>query len=356
MDHPEKKIVLIKYFKLIVINLIVLVLLIVFLQLLLSAAGEKPYSETQKAQISTDSDKPFFQKDSLLGYKHCTGDFEVHLKEGFTFVANHTNHAFRKTSKLETVDSIQRPEIWLLGCSFTYGWSLHDEETFAWCLQSKLEDFKVINMGVSGYGTIHFYLQLKSALKNKKTKPVIVILNHADFHHERNINTYNYNRSISTWNNFGKIKRPFVETEDYKKLKIDYLENSYTPWAISRKYALAKWTQFRVEQFLDGRKFKTSKKITAHLLDEIKQLCLENNIQLLITNVGLKKEFIQNYTYKNNVSFVDVAVDYHEAKYNNLPFDKHPSAAAHQVYCTRIYEYLQSSQKYIAPITLKKWN
>ncbi|MFK7806402.1 MAG: SGNH/GDSL hydrolase family protein [Saprospiraceae bacterium] len=331
---------LIKAIKLLAVNLVVVSALLVLLEGMLLMIGVKPYTENKKAPIYVQSEKRFFQKDSLLGYKHCLGGFDFLLKGNYQFSVSHDENTFRKTSNAFESSKENRPEIWLLGCSFTYGWSLNDKETFAWCLQEKLNQYKIVNLGVNGYGTLHFYLQLKATLESTKEKPEILIVNHADFHHERNINSYNYNRSISTWNNFERIKRPFVETNNYKKLNINYCENKYTPWEISKEYALAKSFQFKLERFIDGRKFKTSKKITTLLLDEIKLLCRQNNIQLLITNVGLKKKFIKDYTLEKNIPFTDIAVDYRKSEFNNLPHDKHPSAKANRMYCERIYNFM----------------
>ena len=330
-----------KAIKLIVINIIVIILFSILTECILVGLGQRPYSSQEKNEIILKSGKQFFQQDDILGYKHCSGKFDIELKKGlYNFSATHKN-TLRITSDLNALEYVNKDEIWIFGCSFTYGWSLNDEATFSWDLQKRLKQYKVVNWGVSGYGTLQFYLQLKAALKSNK-KPTIVIVNHGDFHHERNINSYNYKRSISKWNNFEKIKRPYLVSCSRDTPKIKYVRNEYCPWNLSTKYAMMKNIQFGCERILDGIKHKKSLRITASLLDSINDLCKENNIELIITNVGLKKEFIRKYSAENDIAYLDISVDYTNPEFNNLPYDNHPNVKANQVYSDKIYKYISS--------------
>ncbi len=329
-----------KYIKLIFINCIIFIVLIVISEFALQAIGRKPYDIQQKASIAEVSERRFFQADTLLGYKHCKGQFNLQLHNGnYQFSTTHLESTLRKSAPNAENNILSKDEIWLMGCSFIYGWSLNDEETYAWKLQRKLPQYQIRNYGVNGYGTLHFYLQLKKALE-KNRPPKLVIIHHADFHHERNINTYNYHKAITQWNDFGQIKRPYLNTSSYKALQINYLQNNYTPWEISKKYVLADRFQICWERFIDGRYHKSSLKITAFLLDQIHTLCKKNDIDLLIANVGLKKEFIYSYIKEKSIPFVDIAVDYTIPKYNNLPYDKHPNTVANDSYSNEIYQYM----------------
>src|ERR1051326_826096 len=44
-----------------------------------------------------------------------------------------------------------RPEVLLLGCSFTFGWAVSDDETWAWRLQALRPDLDVRNRGTGAY-------------------------------------------------------------------------------------------------------------------------------------------------------------------------------------------------------------
>ena len=75
------------------------------------------------------------------------------------------------------------PEILFLGCSFTFGIGVNDDETFPALLASKpWRGFRIRNQSFSGYGTNHAYVMLREALAAPK-RPACVFYayaNHAD--------------------------------------------------------------------------------------------------------------------------------------------------------------------------------
>lgn len=74
-----------------------------------------------------------------------------------------TKMSFDENRRLNTIDdkiSYDQNIISVLGDSFAMGWGVNDDETFSYHLQ-KLMDKKVINLGVSSYGTIREIKKLK---------------------------------------------------------------------------------------------------------------------------------------------------------------------------------------------------
>jgi hypothetical protein len=78
-----------------------------------------------------------------------------------------------------------RDAIVLVGCSFTMGHGISDEETFGWKLQQLLHR-PVYNYGVGGYGTYQAFLRLESVLAELEPPPSIVLYGFAGFHATRN--------------------------------------------------------------------------------------------------------------------------------------------------------------------------
>ncbi len=74
-----------------------------------------------------------------------------------------TKMSFDENRRLNTIDdkiSYDQNIISVLGDSFAMGWGVNDDETFSYHLQ-KLMNKKVINLGVSSYGTIREIKKLK---------------------------------------------------------------------------------------------------------------------------------------------------------------------------------------------------
>jgi len=320
--------------KLIAGNFVVLLVFLLMMELVLRIRGHKEYPG-ERPDIVVEPGKKYFQKDSLLGYKHLPGKYEITLGGEYKFVTTHENNSLRITSDLQKNDSVAKPEVWMLGCSFTHGWSINDNETFTWLTQAEFKNYKFVNWGTSGYGTLHFYLLLKKALE-QRDKPKLVIINHANFHFGRNTFSRKRRRSVSRWNFLGKLNQPFATLDEKGKMMIKYSEVEYMPWMLSKYSALANYFEAKYDIYLDKKDKQDETKITELILDEISGICSKYGVDVLITNIGDHNDFIKNYCDKNNKQFVDISVDVSKDGYNNLPFDSHPSAIANKVYAEKL--------------------
>jgi len=79
-----------------------------------------------------------------------------------------------------------RPALLLVGCSFTFGWALSDDQTWGARLQELRPDVAVENRGVGGYGTLQSLLVLEELLSRKQERPARVLYGFID-HGLRNV-------------------------------------------------------------------------------------------------------------------------------------------------------------------------
>ena len=119
-----------------------------------------------------------------LGYVHLPGQYRITLNHSYTFRATYGDDGLRVTHPPVEASSASgdKEEIWIFGCSFTDGWSLNDEETYAWLLQEKLPAYEVRNFGVDGYGNLQALIQLKEALRAGRRPPRVAVVTYASFH------------------------------------------------------------------------------------------------------------------------------------------------------------------------------
>ena len=330
-----------KIFKLILGNLIVFLSILLIIELTLRIRGHKTYPGNPP-DIVVKPDGKYFQKDSLLGYKHRTGKFQVTLKGEYDFITQHDSATHRLTGSAAESGMSPKPEIWVFGCSFTHGWSINDAETFPWKLQANLSDFKVINWGVTGYGTIHFYLQLRQALM-KRDKPGMVIINHADFHHDRNVLSFQKKRSSLRWNFPENLSQPYCIIDENGELNILYSNIESKSWKLSEHSALANYCEVKYKSYLDRKNQGKRKAITEQLLDEIISLCKENDVKIILSNINGNSEFLHKISLTHKVPFIDISVDLTENGYSNYPYDGHPSSKSNSIYADRIISFLRDS-------------
>jgi hypothetical protein len=197
-------------------------------EIVLRVAGYKPW-QIENVDVAVEPKGNFFTKDSELGYKHLPGKFKVTLNGNYSFNATHLNNSLRITHPLNTYNqSSKKPEIWIFGCSFTYGWSLNDSETYAWLLQEKLPKYEIVNFGVNGYGTLHSLIQFKEALK-QANKPKIAVIAYAGFHDRRNTLLRARRKQMAAWNKLGILLQPDARLNGennftYSMAKLEYRE------------------------------------------------------------------------------------------------------------------------------------
>ena len=64
----------------------------------------------------------------------------------------------------------------LVGCSFTQGYSVADEETYAWRLNRRFPALAVDNFGTGGYSTHQAYLRMKAELDRRRDRPPALVV------------------------------------------------------------------------------------------------------------------------------------------------------------------------------------
>jgi hypothetical protein len=83
-------------------------------------------------------------------------------------------------------DAPGRPEIVVVGGSYTMGWAIGDADTWAWRVQELLPDRRVMNFAVSGYGTYQSLLVLERELP-RLAAPRDVVYGMIQHHKNRNV-------------------------------------------------------------------------------------------------------------------------------------------------------------------------
>jgi hypothetical protein len=103
-----------------------------------------------------------------------------------------------------------RPQLVVVGCSFTQGWALTDEDTYPWRLQTAFPDLEVLNYGTAGYGTYQSLLALERHLARSTTPPAMVVYGLIEFHEERNVLPADWLHALRRATVAGPQRAPFV--------------------------------------------------------------------------------------------------------------------------------------------------
>ncbi|MEG4604841.1 SGNH/GDSL hydrolase family protein [Microcoleus sp. F6_B6] len=301
-------------------------------------AGYKPW-QIENVDVAVEPKGNFFTKDSELGYKHLPGKFKVILNGNYSFNATHLNNSLRITHPLNTYNlSSKKHEIWIFGCSFTYGWSLNDSETYPWLLQEKLPKYEIVNFGVNGYGTLHSFIQFKEALK-QGNKPKIAVIAYAGFHDRRNTLLRAIRKQMAAWNKLGILFQPDARLNGehnftYKMAKLEYHE-----FPLMRVSALSHFLEVNYNQFEEG--LYKSHDVSKAIIEEFNRVAEANGVKLVVAGINTGSAKMLEELSQEGIATADISVDLKIPANNNLPHDLHPSAIANRQYAEKLEGFLQ---------------
>lgn len=305
--------------------------------------GYRPWS-VKPADIVVEPGGRFFTPHSTLGYTHLAGEFKITLAGSYVFRASNLENTLRVTRPLDTYSARRAErEVWVMGDSVTYGWSVNDWETYAWLLQEKLPEYEVVNFGVSGYGNIHSLIQLKEALQGGRTTPAVVILAYASWMDVRNTFIRGRRKMLVASKSLGPVNQPYSRLSRDGRLEIFMDTVEYREFPLMRYSALVHAVEEAYNSYEE--RHAESHEVTKAVLKEIIELCRAHRIELVVA--GLTSDAttasIFDYCRGQGVETVDIYVDRLLKENNNLPYDSHPSALAHRRYAEKLEAFLRAT-------------
>ncbi len=315
-----------------------LVIMLTLGEILVRKMGFKPWRPA-KEKIKVSHGSHLVQIDPQLGYVTLKGNFEITLADGYVFTVTNRRNGERITKPAEGYESNEMlPQIWIFGCSFTFGWSLNDSQTYPWILQEKLPQKNIFNFGNIGYGTLQSIVYFKELLKKEK-KPEVVVYAYASFHDERNTFLRKRRQAVGPANELGPFRQPFARFDKSGNLIYSMTDVTYHEVPFSRQSAFVRLLEDKFNSLED--KFVHSKKITKQLIFEFHQLAKENGIRFVIAGIDSESRDMLDWLMKQGIETVDISVDLSKKEYRNWPHDSHPNAAANQYYAQHLEEILK---------------
>jgi hypothetical protein len=124
--------------------------------------------------------------DPVLGWRNNPGSYNYPAYvSGYDNIQITILPSGERATKPES-KKINANKIIMIGCSFTQGWAVSDQDTFAWKLQDLNPHVDVRNYGASGYSTYQSFLNLQHILPLMQN-PKTVIYGFMDDHENRNV-------------------------------------------------------------------------------------------------------------------------------------------------------------------------
>jgi len=300
--------------------------------------GGLPAFTAQPPDIKVEPGGKLFRPLPEGGFGHLPGAFKVTLPTGYEFRVTHGPNGLRVTHPPRAPDAPERPELWILGCSLTHGWSLNDEDTFPWRVQAALPDFEVVNGGVSGYGTLHQRL-LFEELRKQRAKPAAVVVAYGRFHDYRNTYVRIWQKGFAPYNRLPDLVYPYARLEG-GALTYHAAPATYAEWPLQRHSALVHWLEQQANRREEDR--VRIHEVSAALIANWANACAKDGIPFVLAGISSDAGPMLNWARAAGLRVVDIAVPLTEPGNTNAPHDGHPSAKANRVYAERLTAYLHS--------------
>jgi len=325
---------------------ILIFLLIVGLELILRRKGIKSKTVTkEKSKIIPEG--KLYKAHPILGFVFQPGNFLININDRFEFTANHDEKGHRITSENGQKEHIsERPEIWMFGCSYTYGWLVNDYETFPWLIQERLKDWKIINFGVSGYSILQAYLQFKEALSKESAPPIVILAYGSEIHDKRNTLTRQRKKSFSRLERTSPYMVPCGRINENDELEIKYDSTKYIGYPFSSHLALMKRLEYRYDIRYDNR--LKSKEVSKRILLQFKQLCDEVQSAFVVAGIheGKDTQKMLEFCKQQGMKTINISVERgsEHPENSHYPHDDHPSPLAHRKYADKLMKYFRQEK------------
>lgn len=279
---------------------------------------KKLYSSGQRK--IWQNDKNCSQFDVNLLYVPVIGECSFSNSE-FTTKLNFDND--RRLNMIDDNIGSDEKIISILGDSVAMGWGVNNDETFSYNLQ-KLIEKKVINLGVSSYGTVREIKRLKLNKFYDQIDTVVI---------QYHLNDINENKNLDIRKTYSKN-----EYDKYFKGANNSLNFSIH---ILKNYKKSLRLLF---SHLKDQIFKEKNKETYHLAEHLENLekIINNNLDdIKEVIIFLIKEPHQNLIYDDDKRFKDFEFFIIEAKKEHFfIIDDHLNKLGHKFVGKKLFDYL----------------
>lgn len=273
-------------------------------ELVLRLKGHRPW-----VYVRTDRNEPTMNEyDPVLGWRARKG---YYLVPPYDPSGAETHYSFlegglRKTSDEQTAVADGRPKFIAVGCSFTQGWAVSDEETYLWKLQEKFPAYEVLNYGTAGYSTYQSLLMLERVLPITRN-PKVVVYGYYDKHEERNVAPAAWLRKLSMYSRRGHVFVPHVSLSQEGQI-IRHSPEAYPSFPL-REYsgivALAEsaYAELRAKERTGERRLATQQ-LLLQMRDVAQRYGAEFVLVFLVVD-DQTKDIYQRFSADNQITAID---------------------------------------------------
>ena len=219
---------------------------------------------------------------------------------------------------------LDRPHVVVIGCSYTQGWAVTDQETYPWQLQAEFPSHAFLNYGTSGYGTYQSLLALERHFAAGHDAPAVVIYGFIDYHEERNVAPAGWLKALATASRAGTLSVPFATIGADGTLERHRLDRANS-WPLRSHLASMALLEDRVLELRTRGRLEQRREVTDRLLLELQRVTRDHGSRLLVAILESRDEpkaHVTAFTAREGIEAVDCTVPNQELL--QVPGYSHP--------------------------------
>jgi len=224
-----------------------------------------------------------------------------------------------------------------VGCSFTQGWAIPDDETFAWRLQQQFPSLSVLNRGVAAYGTYQSLLVMEQALAGPE-RPEMVFYGFIEEHEPRNVAAPAWLLLLALGSRAGMGSTPYCTLAEDGTL-IRHEPESYTRWPLRQYSALITFLEWRYFELEAGDRGSQQQAVTEQLMLEMQRIAEQHSSRFCVVLLHVSptgRAHYVDFLERHHIDFVDCAYPITDALH--VRGEVHPNGVMNQRYADCIAE------------------
>lgn len=182
-------------------------------ELFVRRQGDRPW----RANVASPDEAVLHEYDPVRGWRNKEGSYRVGPfgPHQSPLCVTMWSRGRRATAPVERA----RPRrVVVLGCSYTQGWAVTDEQTYAWRLQERFPDVEVMNYGTAAYNTLQSLLALEQHYATVGDADV-VLFGLASVHEERNLGEMRWLRTLAIGASRQHVWLPWADLDERGALR-----------------------------------------------------------------------------------------------------------------------------------------
>ena len=220
--------------------------------------------------------------------------------------------------------ALDRPQVVVIGCSYTQGWAVSDDETYVWRLQSEFPSHAFLNYGTAGYGTYQSLLSLERHFAADREPPAVVIYGFIDYHEGRNVAPASWLKALATASRAGTLSVPFVSIGADGELERHVLDRANS-WPLRSHLASVALVEDRILELRTRGRFEQRREATDQLLLALQRVTRDHRTPLLVAILESRDEpktHVMSFAARHGIEAVDCTVPNQEQL--QVPGYSHP--------------------------------